>query len=382
MSVSFYLNEKGIRHITITGQLEKRLEAQEVLEYINKHIGDELHITFLDASIIDYTIVEKLAELKKYGNLKVFVLKPYLYSYLYSLGVSSKYITGKYIFEKDTLNKNTKRLREINNEDINVLLSEIYKQYGYDFSQYQNKSIIRRIKACMARENINTFDEFKDAILYDAEMFEQLFLDFSINTTEFFRNPEVFTEMREEILPYLNKLSHIRIWCAGCSTGQEPYSLAILLEELGMLYKTHIYATDINPYVIEEAQNGLYSINGIENNIRNYREAKGKKSFMDYFHLNEGYIRVDNRLKERILFFQHSLVESSTLKEIHLILCRNVFIYFNSDLQSKILGKFYQSLYPHGFLILGQSEGILHNDGQKSFYNYHQDRKIFRARAL
>lgn len=382
MSVSFYLDEKGIGHITVTGQLEQKLDCQRLLEYIDKHIEYELHITFLDASTIDHIIVKKLTELQKCGNLKVFVLKPYLYSYLFNLGVCSKYIARKSIVNKDTLNKSTKNLKEINNEHINVLLSEIYKKYGYDFSQYQYKSIIRRIKACMDRESINSFKEFKNAILYDEEMFEQLFLDFSINTTEFFRNPEVFTEMREEILPYLNKLSHIRIWCAGCSTGQEPYSLAILLEELGMLYKTQIYATDINPYVIEEAQNGLYPINGVENNIGNYRKAKGKKSFMDYFHLNQGYIRVDDRLKKRILFFQHNLVESGTLKEINLILCRNVFIYFNSKLQKEILDKFYQSLNPQGFLILGKREGILHNDGQKSFYSYHQDSKIFRPREL
>lgn len=247
---------------------------------------------------------------------------------------------------------------ELEDGAIHRFLTDLHTQYGYDYRNYSLDSITRRLRKFMQDRKFATFSALTSQVLSDPEVFEDLFLTFSINVTHFFRNPNVFRAIREHLLPYLDTYAHIKIWCAGCSTGEEPYSLAIMLDEYGILRKTQIYATDINPFVITEAKNGLFPAESLDGNLENYRQSGGGGNFEDYFERQSQMLKIHERLRHRILFFQHSLVNSGILNEFQLILCRNVLIYFNHALQRAVLQLFSDSLSRKGFLILGESESL------------------------
>jgi len=271
---------------------------------------------------------------------------------------------------------------ELPDADIVEFLNDLHRQYGYDYRNYSIESIKRRLNKAMTDRGFYQFPQFAVQVLHDAELFEELFLEFSINVTHFFRNPEVFSIIREEIFPYLDTYPHIKIWCAGCSTGEEPYSLAILLQEAGLFKKTQIYATDLNPYVLVEAKNGLFSSNNLDIDQENYRKSGGKGRLHDYFEVENSVVKIHEQLKSKILFFQHSLVNSGILNEFQMILCRNVLIYFNAALQIQTLRLFQDSLDRNGFLVLGESETIPPNDGRLGFEPVDQRRKIYRKRKF
>ena len=267
-------------------------------------------------------------------------------------------------------------------EEIMDFLSLLHKRYGYDYREYSLESIKRRLQKIMVEQGFSQFADFSSHVLRDPELFEELFLEFSINVTHFFRNPEVFAAIREKILPYLDTYAHIKIWCAGCSTGEEAYSLAILLHEAGLLKKSQIYATDINPFVIAEAKNGLYSMEQLDIDQQNYRNSGGAKHFLDYFDHTAGILKIKSYLREKILFFQHSLVNSGILNEFQLILCRNVLIYFTPSLQRKSLRLFADSLDRRSFLILGESESLPVSGKDCAFEEFDRAHKIFRKRKF
>jgi chemotaxis protein methyltransferase CheR len=246
----------------------------------------------------------------------------------------------------------------IGETELKLFLDRLHEQYGYDYRHYSSQSAIRRIARVMTDNHIYSFKRFEELILQDHDLFENLFLECSINVTEFFRNPETYKTLREKVLTYLDSFPHIKIWSAGCSTGQEAVSLAILLEELGILHKSQIYASDINPYVIEEAQNGIYSIDNLNHSKENYIQCGGSAEFEKYFIIQDGYARTRPFILERILYFQHSLLNRGAFNEFHLILCRNVLIYFDPTLQNTVLELFFRSLDMNGFLVLGESESI------------------------
>jgi len=342
------------------GELESEKEREYFITLIDDKDILEIYITFLNAKIL---------------------LQRYLCSYLHNIGIKCSYVERNLLQSQSGSNISVSEGGELSEEQIIDFLQEIYNRYGYDYRQYQMDSIKRRIKIAMFGQNIRSFKTFRKAVLQDEDVFEQLFLEFSINTTEFFRDPEVFATIKNKILTYLNSYSHIKIWCAGCSTGEEAYSLAILLHESGILGKTRIYATDINPYVIEEAKNGVFSLNTIETDIKNYKIASGERNFIDYFKMKDNYMKVKNEFRKKILFFQHSLVSNGILNEFQLILCRNVLIYLNSNLQAKVLELFYNSLDISGFLVLGKSEGILQNRGYTLFNKYHKKHRIYKKKC-
>lgn len=379
MNINTYIDTNMIKHVSVNGEITSREEINSLLNHLDDCGAREFSVTFFDANILHSDIIEKLHNMKKAKRCRIYVFKRYLYSYLYNLGIKCNYINNKSL----EMGKGLKPIEDIPTmEDVAAFLNDIYSVYGYDYKNYQIDSIMRRIKISMLKENIGRFSEFRRAVLEDVNIFEQLFLDLSINTTEFFRDPEVFLVMRNKLLPYLDSYMHIKIWCVGCSNGKEPYSLAILLNELGLLHKTHIYATDINPYIIEEAKNGLFSIGDIDKNIINYKMAGGRGNFIDYFDLKESYIKIKSYLSKNILFFQHSLTGSGSLNEFQLILCRNVLIYFNHDLQNKVIENFYNSLDRSGFLILGKSEGMMLNGGEYYFKRYMDKEKIYKVRQI
>lgn len=366
-------------NINVTEELEDSTQIANLLNLLNAEESKHTKITFLGANVLPKSIVEKLFILQEQEKCIVFVSKRYLFSYLQSLGIKCRYTTENFILRK------TKESSYIGNRSLDVekvysFLKDLNTIYGYDYTEYQIDSIMRRIDIAMVKESIYDFDLFTEQVLNNEETFNNLFLDFSINTTEFFRDPEVFASIKNKILPYLNSYNHIKIWCAGCSNGKEPYSLAIMLKEAGMLNKTQIYATDINPYVIEEAKSGMYSMGTLDKDISNYRSAEGENSFIQYFDINKSYIKIKEELTKNILFFQHSLLSKGTLNEFNLILCRNVFIYFNDSLQESVLKSFYNSLDNNGFLILGKSESTIKNNGQQYFYKYDEKNKIYKKK--
>lgn len=366
-------------NIVVSGEFEDSKQLVELIELLNLPEKQNLNITFLEANVIPKIVVEKLFILQEQEKCTIFVLKRYLYSYLQNMGIKCKYIKKKCTLEKLTKNSSDKK-EILNKEEVYSFLNELNIIYGYDYTEYQIDSIMRRINVAMIKEGICNFSLFREQVLNNENFFHNLFLDFSINTTEFFRDPKVFALIKTKILPYLNSYNHIKIWCAGCSNGKEVYSLAIMLKEAGMLNKTQIYATDINPYVIEEAKNGMYSTVTLDKDISNYRNAQGEKSFIQYFNINKSYIKVKEELMKNILFFQHSLLSNGTLNEFNLILCRNLFIYFNDNLQERMLKSFNNSLDNNGFLVLGKSEGIQKNNGEKYFCKYDETLKIYKKK--
>lgn len=374
MKLEISLKENKTKVIIIRGEITSKEEAALLLKELNEVKIKTYNITFFHANMVPVNIVERLCYLYKHNLCVVSIFKRYLYSYLYSVGIKGKYIGNKSLSKSHELGKVIEELQE---EEIGNFLLKVYEVYGYDYTGYQIQSIMRRVNISMIRSSIHSFKEFERLVLEDAAMFEQLFLDFSINTTEFFRDPEVFTALRENVLPKLDSFKYIKIWCVGCSIGKEPYSLAIMLHELGLLHKTQIYATDINPYVIEEGKNGVFSKRDLEKEILNYKESKGEQDLLHYFEEEEEFIKVKSFLKEKILFFSHSLISSGSLNEFTLILCRNVLIYFTPELQGKVLENFYNSLDKSGFLVLGKSEGLMLNGGDKYFKEYLDKEKIF-----
>lgn len=272
---------------------------------------------------------------------------------------------------------------DLHDRDLKPFLSELHARYGYDYRDYSMDSIKRRLQKFMSDQGFTTFTSLSAQVLADAELFEELFLTFSINVTHFFRDPAVFRTIREQVLPYLDTYAHIKIWCAGCSTGEEPYSLAMLLDEYGILKKAQIYATDINPFVIAEAKNGLFQLEALETSIQNYQQSGGMRTFQSYFARQADLLKIQSHLRDRILFFQHSLVKSGVLNEFQLILCRNVLIYFNQTLQRNVLKLFGQSLTRNGFLILGESESLTaHESRMLEFTEYDKKHKIYRKRKV
>jgi len=242
--------------------------------------------------------------------------------------------------------------------DIKDFLQKIYDIYGYDYRNYELKSIKRRIEFISLQVNANDFSQFKQMVLKDKNIFNELKAAFSVNLTEFFRNTEVFKKIYDEILPSLKDLKYLRIWCAGCSRGDEPYSVAILLKRAGLLEHAQIYATDINETILNEAINGIYPLELFNTFNENYNKFDSNDDFKQYFNFNEKYFEVNKEIKEKVLFFKHNLVTDASINEFNIIFCRNVLIYFDSDLKEKVFEVMNQSLSKDGFLVLGESEAI------------------------
>lgn len=245
--------------------------------------------------------------------------------------------------------------------EITLLLDGIYQYYGLDFRNYAYTSIRRRILYRMKVERIGTITELLNEVLHDATMMEKLFHDFSINVTEMFRNPSFFQSIQKILLPFLRKMPAVRIWHAGCSTGEEVYSMAILLDEEGLLDRTTIYATDFNERVLEVAKKGEFPIKKMQAYINNYMNYGGYRDFSEYYSVKNGLAKFDEKLSKNTVFAQHNLVTDGSFNEFHLIICRNVLIYFDRTLQERVHRLFYHSLTPNGFLCLGSREGLLTN---------------------
>ncbi len=262
--------------------------------------------------------------------------------------------------------------------EIDLLLTAIYERYGHDFRKYSRSHVERRIDDFVAREKFNTVTHLTAGILHDESIFRKLVLDLSITVSEMFRDPPVFRSLRENVVPRLRGRPFVKAWVAGCATGEEAYSLAILLEEERLYERSTIYATDFNDAAIERAKEGIYSIDRTRRFTVNYQQAGGKSSFAEYYHAHYGSVTMDPSLKRNLVFANHNLALDEVFTEAHLVLCRNVLIYFSEKLQHRVLGLFADSLVQGGFLCLGSSEDLRFTGIRDSFEVVDEAARIYR----
>jgi chemotaxis protein methyltransferase CheR len=264
--------------------------------------------------------------------------------------------------------------------EIQLLLEAIYLKYGYDFRDYARASVKRRILRRLTLSRLKNLAEMQHTLLHEVEFFEMLLSDLSINVTEMFRDPSFYRALREEVIPLLKTYPFIKIWHAGCATGEEVYSMAILLKEEGLYKRTQIYATDFNDVVLQKAKEGIYSVENIKEYTMNYQKAGGKNSFVDYYTAKHHHIIMDRSLKAQLVFANHNLGTDKVFGEMNLIVCRNVLIYFNRDLQNRVLKLFYDSLCHYGFLCLGSKESIKFSSCAPHFEPFVENEKIYRKK--
>jgi len=264
------------------------------------------------------------------------------------------------------------------NIELQLLLQAIYQKYGYDFRNYSKASIKRRIQYRLNKDGISNISTMQHKVLYDVSFFEKLLLDLSINVTEMFRDPNFYLALRKIVIPELKKYPFLKIWHAGCASGEEAYSMAIILKEEGLYDRTQIYATDMNQVVLKQAKDGIYNISKLKQYTANYQKAGGLEAFSSYYVAHYEHVVMDQSLKENILFSDHNLATDGVFGEMNLILCRNVLIYFNRELQHRALGLFFDSICSDGFLCLGSKESIRYSDYSDSFEDVDRKEKIYR----
>lgn len=281
------------------------------------------------------------------------------------------------------VNEMEKKSAYLYNEDlekieITLLLEALYAWCGYDYRSYAYSSIKRRIWHRVHAERLSSISGLLEKVLHDPDCLKRLIADFSINVTEMFRDPLFFAAFRENVVPLLRTYPSIRIWHAGCSTGEEVYSMAILLHEEGIYEKTKIYATDINPEVLKLAKSGVYPLDNMRKYTGNYIKSGGKKAFSDYYHAENNSVRFYPYLLKNVVFAQHNLVTDGSFNEFNVILCRNVLIYFNKSLQEKVHDLFYQSLVMFGIIGLGDKETISFTKVSDRFENISENQKLYK----
>ncbi|MEO5967749.1 MAG: protein-glutamate O-methyltransferase CheR [Ferruginibacter sp.] len=274
---------------------------------------------------------------------------------------------------------------DIDDSDIDILIYEVLETSGYDFSNYSRASFKRRVGRLLDLDKFKSLEHLRHVIKTDKKYLQRFVEEITVNVTEMFRDPEFYNTLRNKILPQLATKPFIRIWHAGCSTGEEVYSMAILLKEANILDKSLIYATDINPGVLLAAKKGIYPLKNMKLNSENYIECCGKEDFSSFYTAQYDRAIINDSLKKKIIFSTHNLVSDRSFNEFQIILCRNVLIYFDKTLQNKVLKVFDQSLENLGFLALGSKEtlrfsNIMENyiqiDNQKIWKKiYHQEEK-------
>jgi chemotaxis protein methyltransferase CheR len=249
---------------------------------------------------------------------------------------------------------------ELEDIEIELFLEGIYRHYGFDFRNYTKSTIRRRIWHRIQAEGLSTISGLQEKVLHNEQMMDKLFSDFTIHVTEMFRDPHFFETFRTRAVPFLKSLPFIRVWHAGCSTGEEVYSMAILLYEEDLLGKTRIYATDLNDAVLKRAKTGKFPLNKMKAYTSNYLRAGGKRAFSEYYTVEGDFAHFHPFLTDHVVFAQHNLATDHSFNEFQVIICRNVLIYFNSVLQARVLRLFCESLSGGGILGLGNKETISH----------------------
>jgi chemotaxis protein methyltransferase CheR len=265
--------------------------------------------------------------------------------------------------------------------EFGLLIEAIYRLYHYDFREYASASLRRRLRAAMIRFECRTLSQLQDRVMHDPAVFRPL-LDFlTVQVSEMFRDPGYFRALREQVIPVLRTYPSLKVWVAGCSSGEEAYSLAILLAEEGLLDKTILYATDINPQTLQVAAAGVYDLGRIAGFTANHHKSGARSSLSDYYTAAYGRAVFDKSLKEHIVFSDHSLATDSVFAEMQLVSCRNVLIYFNRKLQDRALGLFRDALCRQGFLGIGAKESLRFSSEADRFMNFVPEERIYQKLA-
>lgn len=265
------------------------------------------------------------------------------------------------------------------NMEVELLIQAVYMRYQYDFRQYSRSSLRRRLEQAVIRFHCKSITELQEKIVHEPNFFPKLIPYLTVNTTEMFRDPSYFKAIREKVLPYLQTYPSFKIWVAGCSTGEEVFSLAIILKEMGMK-KYLLYATDINPMNLEMAKKGIYDLESVKKASRNYQQAGGLTSLSDFYEAAYDSAHFDPSLLKNVVFSDHSLATDSVFSETHFISCRNVLIYFERDLQNRALKLFEESLTRDGYLGLGTKETIQFSSIKNDFATIDNENRLYQKR--
>jgi chemotaxis protein methyltransferase CheR len=267
---------------------------------------------------------------------------------------------------------------ELETIELTLLLEGVYRRYGYDFREYALASLRRRVWRRAHQEGVSSITALTDRVLRDPACMERLLLDLSISVTAMFRDPLFYVAFAEHVVPQLRTYPFTRIWVAGCSTGEEVYSLAILLAEHDLYERTRIYATDINQLLLEQAREGVYPVDRIREYTENYNRAGGQRALSEYYVAAYGSALFDSRLRENVIWAHHNLAQDRSFNEFNVILCRNVMIYFDRTLQTKVHRLFYESLTRFGTLCLGNKESIRFSGYEHCYEELDAEAKLYR----
>ncbi len=271
--------------------------------------------------------------------------------------------------------------QEVEQIEVDLLLEALYRRYGYDFRSYSRASIQRRLAQFLKQEGMNTPTELIPPLLQNENLLSKVVQHFSVCVTEMFRDPNVFAFLQAKVLPVLQTFPFIKTWVAGCASGEEVYSLAILLHEAELLNRSTVYGTDFNDAVLQMARQGVYSLDVMQEFTRNYQESGGKESFSMYYNTSSSSAAISNWLKSHLTFANHNLCSDGVFGEMHLVLCRNVLIYFNRELQDRVLTLFRDSLVHGGFLVLGTKEDLCFSSVADDFEIVDRKTRVFRKRG-
>jgi chemotaxis protein methyltransferase CheR len=265
--------------------------------------------------------------------------------------------------------------------ELDLLLEGVFRRYGMDFRGYARMSLRRRVWNMVNAQRLENISALQARVLHDSVMMQELLQHLSVNTTTMFRDPSFFVAFRERVVPHLFSAPFVRIWHAGCSTGEEVYSLAILLMEAGLYERSRIYATDMNAAVVERAKAGIFPLEHMREYTSNYQRAGGKAAFSDYYTANYDHAIFKASLRKNIVFAQHNLVSDGTFNEFNVVLCRNVLIYFGTDLQARVHRLLHQSLRRFGILALGHGETLRHTVIENDYDELDIEERLYRRRA-
>ena len=265
--------------------------------------------------------------------------------------------------------------------EVELLLEGVFRHYGFDFRSYAYSSLRRRLWKRIRAEGLASVTALQERVLHDSKVMERLLDDLSVNVTAMFRDPAFYLAFRERVVPLLRTYPFLRVWHAGCSTGEEVVSMAILLHEEGLYDRTRIYATDINETVLQRARSGIFPLDRMQEYTENYIKAGGTRSFSEYYTAKYDGALFDADLMRNIVFSQHNLVTDRSFSEFHVILCRNVLIYFDRELQDRVHSLFYSSLVRFGILALGHKETIRFTGHAEAYEPVDQHERIYRRLA-
>jgi chemotaxis protein methyltransferase CheR len=267
---------------------------------------------------------------------------------------------------------------ELEQLELELLLEGVFKQYGFDFREYAHTSLKRRVAKRVREEGLSSISGLLEAVLHDPLCMQRLLLDLSINVTAMFRDPGFYLAFAEKVVPVLRTHPFSRIWVAGCSTGEEVYSLAIMLHEHGLLDRTRIYATDINEVVLAQAREGVFPLDKMRGYTDNYLRAGGRSAFSEYYLARYEGALFDRALAKNVVWAQHNLVQDSSFNEFQVVVCRNVLIYFDRRLQNRVHGLFHDSLERFGTLCLGNRESLRFTEYEDRYEELDREARLYR----